>query len=194
MATGASFEVKNDELGFKLTLPDGFKPYDKLASQSDPATKSFMAVDYLYSFNKGGNPETNNWLGIFLDIERTADDYYLGFKPEELLSAGETVSEKKWGSCNINIFRNVRIYRIGSDEKLITLNAIIPLKSKPIKFKLSGVEADEAEMSNILDSALKSLDGKSDCAPVKNNNYKILFAVLMIILTIIIIKKLFIVI
>lgn len=187
IAVQASFEVRNDELSFGLIIPDGFQAYDKLAPHSDPATKKYVAGNALYSFNKGGNPAAGNWSGIFLDIERSSSDYY-GFDPKELLSAGETLSKEEWQGCVVNVFRNARSYRTGLDEKLITLNAVVPLKPEAIQIKLTGVEGDENEMKDILGSLLRSLEGRAGCNVAKNNLYLIAAFVLLFIFAAIIVK------
>lgn len=183
---GASFEVKNDELDFRFTVPDGFKEYNPLVPHSDSATRNYVEANALYSYNKGGDPQANNWTGIFFNIER-AMELNLGFEAKDFLSAGETLSQKKWGGCDISVVRGSRAYKTGSDEKMVTLSAQAPLKPKPILIKLTGVNGDEAEMNSIIDSVLASLEGESDCR--LDNNKNIIIAVIVLVSILIIIKK-----
>jgi hypothetical protein len=67
--------------------------------------------------------------------------------------------EETWQGHQINLYRVEQKYTTAGD-KMVTLNAVIPLKAEPIQIMLTGDVADENEMRRLLSSMLSTLDGE----------------------------------
>lgn len=151
--------IHNEELAFTVQIPEGFREYDYLKPHSDPRTKRFVEEQTLYAYNKGGRPEENNYTGIFLYIERSSWANLRGLDIGEL-SPNTTLLEETWHGHKINLYRVERKYTTRGD-RMVTLNAAIPLKADPIQVKFTGDIADESEMRALLSSILTALDGEA---------------------------------
>lgn len=151
--------IHNEDLAFTVQIPEGFKEYDYLKPHTDMRTRRFVKEQTLYAYNKGGNPEENNYTGIFLYIERSSWANLARLDIGEI-PPNTTLLRETWRGHRINLYRTERKYSTGGD-RLVTLNAAIPLKVEPIQIKLTGDVADENEMRKLLSSILSTLDGKA---------------------------------
>ncbi|MGD8569886.1 MAG: hypothetical protein PVJ39_17500 [Gammaproteobacteria bacterium] len=154
--------IHNEELSFTVQIPEGFKEFDFLKPHRNGRTRQFVKDQTLYAYNKGGNPEKNNYTGIFIQIERSSWVNLYGLDMGQI-PANTTLLQETWRGHKINLFRMERKYTTGGD-RMVTLNAAIPLSGEPIQFKISGDVADESEMRRILSSMLSTLDGKASIA------------------------------
>jgi hypothetical protein len=151
--------IHNEDLAFVVKIPEGFKEYDYLKPHSDARTRKFVKEQTLYAYNKGGHPEENNYTGIFLNIERSSWVNLSGLDIGEL-SPNTTSLEETWRGHKINLYRVEKKYTTTGD-RMVTLNAVIPLKAGPIQIKLTGDVKDENEMRNVLSSILSTLDSEA---------------------------------
>ena len=154
--------IHNEDLGFTVQIPEGFKEYDYLKPHSDVRTRRIVKEQTLYAYNKGGKPGENNYTGIFLYIEHSSWANLASLDFGEL-PANTTLLKETWQGHKINLYRAERKYTTGGD-RMVTLNAAIPLKAEPIQIKLSGDVVDEHEMRQILASILSTLDGEAGIA------------------------------
>ncbi|MEK6715062.1 MAG: hypothetical protein AABY43_03335 [Candidatus Omnitrophota bacterium] len=154
-----AFEIHNSELNFKVSIPDSFREYDPLKAQRDERTKNYLKSILLYAYNKGGEPENNQYTGIFLNIERSIK-VMAGQEASEYISASEEILREKWKNRQVNVFRKYQTYTTKGDV-MVTLTAVVNLSPEPIQFKLSGDKKDEKEMYAILKSMLANLEGKA---------------------------------
>lgn len=154
--------VHNAELAFTVEIPEGFKEYDYLKPHSDMRTRRVVREQTLYAYNKGGNPQENNYTGIFLYIERSSWANLAGLDIGET-SPNTTLLHETWQGHTINLYRVERKYTTDGD-RMVTLNAAIPLNTEPIQVKFSGDVTDENEMRILLSSILSTLDGKAGIA------------------------------
>jgi hypothetical protein len=154
-----AFQVENEELEFTVEIPDGFNQYDNLKTHSDARTRRFVEKNTLYAFNRGGSPETNNYTGIFLFVERSSLTMLAGFDTDSENMRTETI-DGLWRGHDITLHRMERNYTTNGD-RLVTINAVIPLDPEPIQVKLSGDIKDEEQMRGILREVVSSIDGKA---------------------------------
>ena len=181
-----AFPIKNNDLAFTIDVPEGFTEYNYLKPHSDARTRKFVQENTLYAFNKGGDPENNNYTGIFIYIERSSWVSLYGLDFGGLPANTELLSET-WRGIKINLYRLERAYTTVGD-RMVTLNATIPLKAEPIQIKLSGDLAVEKEMRELLSSMLASLEGKASIAAYANW-LKALFITLAILAVVILFKR-----
>ncbi len=170
--------VHNEEFSFTVEIPDGFSTYDYLKPHSDQRTRRIVEERTLYAYNKGGDPAQNNYTGIFISLERSAWSGPPGIDIAEP-GPGKQLLEETWKGHKIKLYRTERDYTTAG-ERLVTLNAIIPLKGDPIQIKLTGDASDEPEMRRLLSSMLAGLDGKPGLAAYANGYMYVLITILAI--------------
>lgn len=151
-------ELEDSELNFKVTIPRGFKEYDKSKAHSDAGTRQYVRSISLYSYNKGGHPEKDQYTGIFLDIERSFKTMTV-WNPD--IFVGEEVLKEKWKEYAVNVYRQTKTYTTLGD-KMVILIAVVPLVPEPLQFKISGDVKDEEEMRAILITLLANLEGEGN--------------------------------
>ena len=151
--------IHNEDLAFTVKIPEGFKEYDYLKPHSDARTRKFVKEQTLYAFNKGGHPEENNYSGIFLYIERSSWANLKGLDIGDI-PPNTSLLKETWLGHQINLYRVEGKYTTNGD-RMVTLNAVIPLKVEPIQIKLTGDVADEDEMRILLSSILSTMEGKA---------------------------------
>lgn len=168
----------DNDLAFTINIPEGFTEYNYLKPHSDVRTRRFVEESTLYAFHRGGDPENNNYTGVFIYIERSSWVSLYGLDFGGLPANTELLTEA-WRGLKINLYRVERAYTTAGD-RMVILNATIPLKAEPIQIKLSGDIADENEMRDLLSSMLTSLEGKASIAAYASW-LKILLVVLVIV-------------
>ena len=154
-----TLQIQSEDLSFRLEVPSGFHEYDYLKPHSDSRTRKYVEKNTIAAYNKGGDPDSNNYTGIFLFIERSSLSMLAGIGFNEAPDNSEILKEL-WKGVQINLYRNERIYNTKGDL-LVTMTAAIPLKPEPIQIKLSGDIKDETEMRHLLQSVLNSLEGEA---------------------------------
>ena len=141
-------EIDDRDLSFRLTLPEGFRPF--------PEGKSF-SPDTVYSYILG-DPR-DNVLDIVVLIERmhgVLGRERLAKKAREL---GVELIKEPWGPFTLEVFR---IPETLEGVSLLTFNAQVPLRHEAIQLKLTGPAAREQEMRSLLKDLLANLEGDTN--------------------------------
>jgi hypothetical protein len=141
--------VSDQQLGFRLTVPDGF------VSAPDR-----VQGKVIYAFQHP--PAGNQKVGTFIAVSRLGG--VLGrekLDPREASARGPgfALSSEKWKDFDIEVFRVPE--QIG-DLKLLTFNAQVPLKPEAIQIAVIGEAGQEEELRGALRSVLRTLDGQTN--------------------------------
>ncbi len=157
-ADAGAFQVHSDELAFTLEVPEGFHEYDYLRPHSDARSRRFVEHNTLFAFNQGGDPQENNYTGIFLSIERSEKGMLTSLGGDDVSSSVADLNAS-WKGRGLQVHRVERQYTTLGD-RMVTLTAAIPLAPEPIQIKVSGDIRDEAQMRGLLRKVLASIDGE----------------------------------
>jgi hypothetical protein len=148
-ALGAGEAVSHPQLGFRLTVPDGFKPAPER-----------IQGKVLYAYQReaaAGQP-----VGTFLLVSRLGG--VLGrekITPQQIAAANPrvTVIDDKWKGFDVQVFR---VPEEADGVQMLTFNAQVPLKPEAVQVTVIGEAAREAELRGVLRSALDGLDGETN--------------------------------
>jgi hypothetical protein len=147
-ANGAE-TVKDDKLGFTLTVPDGFKRADMLIG---------LVPDAVYAF-------LNDSSGIMLFIEKMGGTISTEpSNPRMPTDFKGRLFTIKWQQFDI---RAIEIPERTEDGDLITYNAQIPLKGEAIQVKLVGPAERKSEVSKLLTETVTGLRGEPNLSRQK---------------------------
>lgn len=141
--------VSNQQLGFRLTVPDGFvqdpgrvKGNVVCAFQRQPAAGQKMSTFILVTR-----------LGGVLGRKKIDSKEVATRKPQI------TITTEKWKEFEIEVFR---VLERAGDLQLITFNAQVPLKPEAVQIAVIGEAAREIELQSTLRSVLGSLEGSTN--------------------------------
>jgi hypothetical protein len=136
-------ELKDDKFGFRLTIPDGFKP--------EP---SLVHGDTIYSYVR---PDGSAGLRQVIQIARMR-----GTIGSERLEAKDvskfpqvTVTQEKWKTTDVDV---MRVPQQAQGIDMIILTAQIPLKHEAIQIAVGGEKSTEQSLWQLLRALLASLE------------------------------------
>ena len=138
--------VSNRQLGFRLTVPDGFV--------QDPEMVQGKVV---CAFQRA--PTANQKMGTFILVTRL--DGVLGrekLDPKEITASfpHATIVTEKWGEFDIEVFRVPEAF------DLLTFTAQVPLKPEAVQISVTGEAARENELRSELRYVLGTLEGSTN--------------------------------
>lgn len=141
--------ITNPELGFRLSVPDGF-----VQAPGKVEGKVVVAFQRL--------PAANEKFPTFIVVSRLGG--VIGrekIDPKEFAGPNSqvTIMDEKWKSFDIEVF--------GVPEQLnnlnvVTFNAQVPLKPEAIQIGVMGEAGKENELRKVLRSILANLDGETN--------------------------------
>jgi hypothetical protein len=139
----------NQQLGLRLSVPDGFA--------QDPDLVSGKVV---CGFRRP--PSGDQRSGTLIRVSRLGG--VLGrekIDPQQLAAANPrvTTSTEKWKEFEIDVFR---VPENINGVSILTFNAQVPLKPEAVQVAVSGGADREEELRGLLRSTLNNLDGQSN--------------------------------
>jgi hypothetical protein len=141
--------ISDPQLGFELTVPDGFI--------QDP---SRAQGDIVYVFKR--EPAGDQKFETLILVTRLKS--YLGrekLDPKDVAarSSSVTLTTEKWKDFDIDVFR---VPEEMDGMRWLTFNAQVPLKPKAIQIGVAGEAAREEELRMLLRRVLNNLDGPTN--------------------------------
>lgn len=141
--------VSHPQLGFRLTVPDGFVP---------DAEKVQGKV--LFAFQRP--PVGDQRMGTFVFVSRL--DGILGrekLDPKQMTERNPqiTIGSDIWKGFEIEV---VRVPELVEDVQVVTFNAQTPLKPEAVMVTVSGEAARENDLREVLRAVLGNLEGQTN--------------------------------
>jgi hypothetical protein len=141
--------VSDQQLGFRLTVPDGFVP--------DPEKIQGKVV---CAFHRP--PAADQKVGTFILVSRLSG--VLGrekIDPKTVTASNPqvTIVTEKWKEFDIEVFR---VPEQAGELQLLTFNAQVPLKPEAVQVAVIGDGTKESDLRSVLRSVLGSLDGPTN--------------------------------
>jgi len=152
-AATAGETLHDPQLGFTLTVPDGFRPDPELAASNASFAHAFVRP-----------AESEESLNTLLFIERLNGT--IGREPLKAadLPAGSPASLSRipWGEFEIDV---IRFPEEVNQLAAVTYNAQVPLKRQAIQVRLFGPAERESELQSLLAQTVSSLQGETNWIP-----------------------------
>jgi hypothetical protein len=145
----ASETVSNQQLGLRLSVPDGFV-----------SVPEKVAGDIVFAFQRPAVAGDNANTGILISRMRGVigrekiDPKILAAKAPKI-----TVVAEKWKTFEIEV---TRVPEEISGIKVVTFNAQVPIKPEAIQISVVGEAARESELRGILRTVLATVDGQTN--------------------------------
>lgn len=141
--------VSSQQLGFRLTVPDGFV--------QDPGR---VKGDVVFAFQRP--PAAGQKMNTLILVTRLGGVLGRGkINPKEVTAKKPqiTIMTETWKEFDIEVFR---VPEQAGDLQLVTFNAQAPLKPEAVQIAVIGEAAREVELRGILRSVLASLEGSTN--------------------------------
>jgi hypothetical protein len=141
-------ELKDEKLGFRVTIPDGFKP--------EPSS---VHGDTVYAYVRAED-STGAVQAILIEkmggiIGRES----IASHDVSKLAPQASVSQLKWKSFDVDVIRMPQ-QKQGID--IVVLTAQVPLKHEAIQLAVAGEKSNEPALWDLLKALLASLEGESN--------------------------------
>jgi hypothetical protein len=163
--------VSHPQLGFRLSVPDGFVQNAKR-----------VQGDVVYAFERA--PADGEKVGTFIVVRRLGG--VLGrekLDPKSLAAQNPqvTLEAEKWKEFDIEV---VRVPEQAGDLKMLTFNAQVPLKPAAIQVAVIGEAAREQELRSVLRSVLGRLEGSTNWLSGRERVTSVLLGVIQLVVTV----------
>lgn len=138
--------LKDDELGFSVDLPPGFK-----VLPASEETKKYKHAYFLKTDRQTVRLVLVRTLGQKLERH---------LKSSDLPPGGEvSLSEVSWRGIDVD---QSRVVEPDDKGKFITYNVVIPLKNGAVQFGFGARSTEEPQLRELVKQVLATLDGETD--------------------------------
>ncbi len=138
--------VEHSEMGFKLSLPDGF---ERVTEEEQPN-------DFVRVYRQSG---AEGPLAIVVAIERLHGVLPRLNMDEAPANANVQIATERWGEFDILV---ARVTEVINGVPGVALNAQVPLKPEAIQFKVMGPSSHEPQLRELLREMLGTLEGSTN--------------------------------
>ncbi len=146
-ATTAKSQVKNAELGYSLTMPDGFTDFPAARSQKD-------VVD---AWSETAPASTNG--ALVLLVARMHGVLPREAMRREDVPANTQVVSFKWKGFDVG---GLKTLTTQAGQPMFVLVAQVPLRKEAVQLSVAGPADQEARGQSIMEATLASLEGETN--------------------------------
>jgi len=146
-ATAAQSQVRNAELGYSLTLPDGFTDFPEARSQKD-------VVD---SWSEATPVSANG--ALVLLVVRMHGALPREAMRQEDIPANTLVVSFKWKGFDVS---GLKTLTTQAGQPVFVLVAQVPLRREAVQLSVAGPADQEARGQAIMEATLASLEGETN--------------------------------
>jgi len=146
-ATAAQSQVRNAELGYSLTLPDGFTDFPEARSQKDVVDSWSEAT-----------PVSANGALVLLVVRMHGALPREAMRQEDIPANTQVVSFK-WKGFDVS---GLKTLTTQAGQPVFVLVAQVPLRREAVQLSVAGPADQEARGQAIMEATLASLEGETN--------------------------------